>query len=250
MLQFRGVGNPFITLAEVDSTNNYAMARVSEGPVSDGTTWFALKQTAGKGQRGRPWQSAPGENILLSIVLKPLMLRPAEQFMLSASVALGVYDLVQKYAGDATKIKWSNDLYVGDKKAGGILIENVLRGNDWNYAIVGIGLNVNQVDFPPELPNPVSLGQLTGRRYDAVRLGRELCACIDERYRVLRPENFSRILTEYNSVLYHLKQERSFRMGDESFKASLQGVEKDGKLILLKEGGLLRLGFGEITFVI
>src|SRR5690242_12101775 len=124
----KGFGEPLIALPEVDSTNNYAMARIAEGPVKEGTTWFAWKQTAGKGQRGRPWQSQPGENVLLSTVLRPFRLLPSQQFMLSAAVALGVSDLVSMYAGAAVKIKWSNDVYIGDKKAGGVLIENVIRG--------------------------------------------------------------------------------------------------------------------------
>jgi BirA family biotin operon repressor/biotin-[acetyl-CoA-carboxylase] ligase len=250
MPHFSRIGEPFITLSEVDSTNNYAMARIGEMPVSEGTTWFAWKQTSGKGQRGNQWQSEPGENITLSIVLKPVMLSPGEQFMLSAAVALGTRDLVKSYTGSDIKIKWSNDIYWNDKKTGGILIENVIRGSLWHYAVVGVGLNVNQESFPSALPNPVSLRQITGRRYDVLEVSRELCQCIGRWYAALQSRNFNHILTEYTGSLYRLGQLHEYQMGKDRFKASIQGVKQDGKLLLLKGNNLLEADFGEVAFIL
>lgn len=247
---FPGIGEPFITLSEVDSSNNYAMARITEGPITEGTTWFAWSQTSGKGQRGNQWQSEPGENVMMSVVLKPVKLRPAEQFMLSASMALALLDLVREYAGSEAHIKWSNDLYIGDKKAGGILIENVIRGNTWNDAIVGIGLNVNQEAFGEDLPNPVSLRQATGVRYDVLALARELCRCIGRRYAGLSPENFNNILAEYTRSLYRLGSEQLFRAGKDFFRAKILGVDEDGKLLLLKDSREIKLDFGAAAFVV
>jgi BirA family biotin operon repressor/biotin-[acetyl-CoA-carboxylase] ligase len=246
----KGLGEPLIALPEVDSTNNYAMARIAEGPVEEGTAWLAMSQTAGRGQRGRPWRSEPGASVLISVVLKPSGLVPSEQFMLSAAVALGFSDLVKRFAGDAVKIKWSNDVYIGDKKAGGVLIENVIRGTDWTHAVVGIGLNVNQQTFPPELPNPVSLRQATGGEYDVREVARELCRCLTRRYHMLRPAAFRQILQEYTGELYGLHTRRVFRRGEETFSACIEGVQKDGRLILRTADELLSFGFGEITFMI
>lgn len=243
------IGHHIIELMTVDSTNNYAMGRVNEGAVTEGTVYCAYQQTAGKGQREKVWLTEPGMNILLSAVLQPGWLALSDQFLLSATVALGVYDFFSGYAGDLTKIKWSNDLYWGDRKAGGILIENVLRGNNWSYAIAGIGININQVGFPAPLPNPVSLRQITGRTYDVKSLATELCAHLDRRYRQLRDgSGRSGILEDYVARLYRLDETASYRMNGQTFEGVIRGVQPDGKLILEKDGRVLQVDFGEIAF--
>ena len=192
-------------LPTVDSTNNYAMAQVRAGLAKQGDAFFALDQTAGKGQRGKGWQTESGNNIILSLVLQPLWLPIVQQFRLNSAVALGCFDLFTSYAGKETKIKWPNDIYWRDRKAGGILIENIVgqgktglayevdshsqtQGNQqkintpvsalWQWSIVGIGINVNQTHFPDHLPNPVSLKQITGRQSEVITLARELCSHI------------------------------------------------------------------------
>ena len=181
------IGRAFIELESVDSTNNYAMAQVHAGSASHGTIFFAHEQRAGKCQRGKIWASAPGENIMMSVVLEPVFLPITDQFPLSAAVALSCRDLFIRYAGiEQTAIKWPNDLYWRDRKAGGILIENAFRGDRWLFAIAGIGVNINQVQFPESLQTPVSLRQITGLAFDAVNLSRELGACLEQRFGQLR----------------------------------------------------------------
>ena len=243
------IGNPFQVLASVDSTNNYAMAQVNAGPVADGSTWFAMEQTAGKGQRGKQWHSAPGENIMLTTVLQPA-LTLQQQFMLSMAVALGAYDFFSRYAGDETRIKWSNDIYWRDRKAGGILIENVLRGSVWQYAIAGIGININTSKFPEGLVNPVSLLQITGRTWNSVELARELCYCLEERYSRLHPAVFDEWLEEYKSCLYRFNEPGLYKKDGEIFQGVIRDVLPDGRLCLEKGREVLELGFGEVEFVI
>ena len=247
---FPVIGQPFIVLNTIDSTNNYAMQQVNEGSVTPGTTWFAMEQTAGKGQRGKQWLSPPGENLMMTTVLEPRLLALSHQFMLSASIALAAYDCFSKYAGEETGIKWSNDLYWRDRKAGGILIENVLRGGSWQYAIVGIGININQAQFPPHLPNPVSLRHITGKDWDAIVLAKELCACIQQRFDKLMPANFEAILEEYKSHLFRWQQPGLYKQGDQYFEAIIRDVIPDGRLVLEKNGEKMLLGFGEVEFVI
>lgn len=244
------IGQPFIVLNTIDSTNNYAMAQLNEGLVTPGTTWFAMEQTAGKGQRGKQWHSPPGENLMMTTVLEPRMLALSHQFMLSASIALAAYDLFLQYAGDETGIKWSNDLYWRDRKAGGILIENVLRGGSWQYAIVGIGININQARFPEHLPNPVSLKQITGRDWDSVALAKALCTCIQHRFEQLHPSQFEAILEEYKSKLFRWQQPGLYKQGETYFTAIIRDVQPDGRLVLEKDGEIFSVGFGEIEFVI
>lgn len=245
------MGHPFVELPAVDSTNNYAMRQVNEGEVTEGTAYFAFEQTAGKGQRGKAWYAGAGESILLSLVLQPAMLRPGDQFMLSAAIALGTLDFFSKYAGESCRIKWSNDIYWGDRKAGGMLIENVLRGNTWQYAIAGIGLNINTPDFPEHLPNPVSLRQITGRSWEVRTLALELCGCIGKRYFGLSPDEFGSVIGDYKQALYRLEVPAQYRSPERGiFTATITDVEADGKLVMQKEGERLRFDFGEVEFVI
>lgn len=239
----------FIILHEVGSTNNYAMGRLNQEKVKAGTAYFALRQTAGKGQRGKHWESAANENITMSLVLTPVHLPIERQFMLSAGIALAGYDFVKKYTGRAAAIKWSNDLYWNDKKTGGLLIENIIRGKEWSYSVAGMGININQKEFSPELPNPVSFHQITGEHYDTISLGKELRECVRLRYEKLIPQNFDLILEEYNSVLYRKEEERLYRRGNDTFYATIRRVEHNGTLVLEKGNRELKVDFGEITFL-
>ncbi len=156
---------------------------------SMGMLFLPYQQTGGKGQRGKTWQTGNGENIAISIIIEPKQLQVAEQFKLSVAVALGCYDFFSGYAGDETFIKWPNDIYWRDRKAGGVLIENVIgkdstrkRSNSvWKYAVVGIGININQTAFSNELKNVVSLKQITGKNFDVVDLAKELQAMVLKR---------------------------------------------------------------------
>lgn len=245
------IGHTFVELPEVDSTNNYAMRQVSEREVTEGTVYFALEQTAGKGQRGKAWYAEPGGSILLSIVLRPAMLRLGDQFLLSAAIALGTLDFFTKYAGEECRIKWSNDIYWSDRKAGGMLIENVLRGNDWQYAIAGIGLNINTPAFPEHLPNPVSLRQITGRSWEVKTLARDLCGCIGKRYLGLRPDKSGYLMADYKRALYRFGIPALYRSRELGmFTATITDVTADGKLVMEREGERLLFDFGEVEFII
>jgi BirA family transcriptional regulator, biotin operon repressor / biotin---[acetyl-CoA-carboxylase] ligase len=244
------IGHPFYILDEIDSTNNYAMQQVNSGQVTSGTAWFTSNQTAGKGTRGKQRLAQPGDISALTIALQPAMLPLSGQFMLSIAVALGTTDFFTSRAGDETIIKWPNDIYWRDRKAGGILIENVLRGNIWQYAIIGIGLNINQAAFPTELPNAVSLRQITGKTYQAADLAKELCTFLDKRIRQLQPANYETLLAEYTSRLFRWQQPGLYRKDGEIFEGIIRDVLPDGHLCLEKNGAVLQLGFGEVEFII
>ncbi|NLR61493.1 biotin--[acetyl-CoA-carboxylase] ligase [Chitinophaga polysaccharea] len=244
------IGHPFKVLTEVDSTNNYAMEQVNSGQVTSGTAWFTSNQTAGKGTRGKQWLAQPGDISALSIALQPAMLPLSRQFMLSITVALATCDFFASYAGDETIIKWPNDIYWRDRKAGGILIENVLRGNVWQYAIIGIGLNINQAAFSPDLPNAVSLRQITGKVREAADLARELCTFLDKRVQQLVPANYDALLREYTTRLFRWQQPALYRKDGQIFEGIIRDVLPDGHLCLEREGQILQLGFGEIEFIL
>ena len=152
------------------------MAQIKAGLAKTGSCFRADYQTHGKGQHGRVWESSKGQNILCSYILELKQLdalkkwTPTDQIGFSAAIALGIRAFFDAYTNGDTKIKRPNDIYWRDRKAGGILIENLLKGKEWTWAVIGIGININQTVFSPEAPNPVSLKQITGLDWDILSL--------------------------------------------------------------------------------
>ncbi len=140
----------FSILDSVDSTNNYAIEKIKHGFGINGKAWFANDQWGGKGQRGKTWESEPGKNIILSITSKPNPLFAENPFYFSALVAATCRNFIAGLTSTPVKIKWPNDLYINDRKAGGVLIENIYKGNSWEWAVIGIGININQIEFGSE----------------------------------------------------------------------------------------------------
>ena len=244
------IGHCFIELASVDSTNNYAMAQAHAGMASHGTLFFAYDQWAGKGQRGKTWTSQPGDNIVLSAVLDPGPLPITQLFPLSTCVALACHDLFSHYAGrEETRIKWPNDLYWRDRKAGGILIENSFKGDRWAFAIAGMGININQVAFPETARNPVSLRQITGRSFGAVQLARELGQHLDRRYEQWQAGEAVALLEEYNDHLYKRGQSVRLKKDNAVFTTEVKGVRVSGELVT-QDTLERQFSFGEVEWVI
>ena len=236
-------GAAFVELQSVDSTNNYALARVHAGLAHHGDAYFAHEQVAGKGQRGRKWASEKGSNIALSLVISPAPLAPAQQFQLSAVVALGVRDFFARYAGDDCKIKWPNDLYWHDRKAGGILIESVIQQKQpvngaglavpsWEWAVAGMGININQVSFPDAAGKPVSLRQITGKSWQPAALARELYSAVDERWQQLSKAGFQPVHAAFLEHLYKREEIVKLKKDNRVFEARVKTVTDTGRLVI------------------
>jgi len=240
------IGNSFVILKSVESTNNYAMAKVHAGLAKHGDTYFAMTQTAGKGQRGKSWESGSGENIAISCIIQPSLLLLTNQFMLSIIIALSCYDFVNQYVRTDATIKWPNDIYWRDRKAGGILIENRVRGSDWQYAVVGIGININQITFHEDLINPVSLKQITGNNYQIINMAKELCDCIQTRLELYNSHN---LLEEYNHRLYKIGEKVLIKVRDIAFETIIEGVNDKGQLIT-NHKNIALFNWGEVEWVI
>lgn len=239
------IGLPFIELSETESTNMYAMDQLQANLAAHGAAFFAHHQTAGRGQRGRIWQSEPGSQIALSVIADTSFLSLSNPFPISVAVGLAAYDLYSRYAGDETRIKWPNDIYWRDRKAGGILIENIVRGISWPWSVIGIGMNVSQRSFPASLINPVSLKQITGKDFSASALARELCAFLELRYQQLMRHEFDKMLTEYNTLLYRKDQAVKLQKGPVTFHCVIESVSPAGELLV---SGGHRFGFGEVKW--
>ncbi len=242
------LGQPFIELTTVESTNIYAMEQIQANMAVHGTSYFAHDQTAGKGQWGKSWIAEPGSHIALSVIVAGSELNLSNPFSLSMLSALAVRDFFSHYAGSETKIKWPNDLYWRDRKAGGILIENAVRGNIWQWAVIGIGINLNQEQFPASLVNPVSLKQITGKAQDPVKKAKELCNCLDNRFRQLLAGKEEKMLEEYNQQLYKQGQQVKLKKDNRIFGCTIQGVSASGSL---QVSGTLEENFehGEVTWL-
>jgi len=250
----------FIILESVESTNNYAMEQVHAGSANDGDAWFAIEQTNGKGRRGRVWMANKGENIILSIAVHTRFLRIYEQFQLSAAVSLACYDLFKSYDSIHTKVKWPNDLYWQDRKLGGILIENIVGAprapagpglpSNWDWAVTGIGLNINQTSFPPELPNPVSLKQITGKTFDTVLLAKNLCGDINDGFSQLLRNGFDEIYKLYNENIYKRGATVKLKKNSAVFQTTIKAVSETGELVTHNGVFEERFAFGEISWLL
>lgn len=220
-----------VFLDTVDSSNNYAMAAVDDGRAGHGFTVVARRQSAGRGQRGRAWFSGDrAESLLMSTVLQPAV-RLEAQWEFSAAVSVAVRGaIVSLYPGLDLHIKWPNDLIVTDKKAGGILIENSIRGGEWAWAVVGIGVNVYQPKLPPGLVNATSLRIATNREVRVEDLARRVADAL-----VTLPAEDT--LTEYNRWLYRRGEVQTFWRGGEGFEARILGVSAGGELMVEDESG-------------
>ena len=251
------LGEPLIELLSIDSTNIYATAQIKEGLALSGSCYRANFQTHGKGQMAKSWGSEAGQNLLCSYILSIKRLKEdgfipnnwnvQQQFGLSVAIALGLTDYFSKVAGFDTKIKWPNDLYWHDRKAGGILIENLIRGAEWNWAIIGIGVNINQTQFAPDVPNPVSLKQITGKDWVINEQLQSLSAALTVRVNEWLGGGFEKMLVAYNKRLYKKGSIVKFKHNNISFSGKVIGVNEQGQLIV-EHGIEQAYNFGEIVW--
>lgn len=191
---------------------------------------MALEQTAGRGQRGNSWEAAPGQNITMSLMLRPEAMRAVEQFRISQAVALAVARTVRELGVDRVTVKWPNDIYVGDMKICGILIENSLAGPMITRSVAGIGLNVNQREFTSPAPNPVSLRQLLGRDLALEPLARRIA---DTAQQLLQSDPH-RLAADYRAMLWRGTGTWPWRPADGSpiFHAPITDILPTGHIVL------------------
>lgn len=239
-----------IVLSETGSTNNYASKLITEGNTENGSLVLSLYQKKGRGQRGNSWESAPGENLLASLILFPSFLPPGKQFYLSKITSLALADWLASQIENVA-IKWPNDVYVGTKKIAGILIETSILGNRFHTAVAGIGLNLNQLRFSKELPNPVSLKMLTGKDYDAVEVAVQVRQIFLDWYQKLEAGDIAEIDEAYHKNLFRMNEWAVFQENNKRFEARILGTGEFGQLILEDHSGKQSAWmFKEIEFVI
>lgn len=232
-------------LTNTTSTNDIAR----DSAYGEADIVFAEQQTSGRGQRGNAWESRPGENLTFSIVLAPVTLDASRQFMLSIAVSLAIVDTLAVFDIEA-QVKWPNDIYVGDRKIAGILIENNVMGDKLSRSIVGIGLNVNQKKFSPDLPNPTSMALETGEQFDRGAILRKFYDKLSIRYSGLISDYHTTLLRDYHERLYLFEKPHTYTLPDGStFSGVIRSVEPTGTLIIERENGSFKgFLFKEIEF--
>jgi BirA family transcriptional regulator, biotin operon repressor / biotin---[acetyl-CoA-carboxylase] ligase len=244
------IGSKLIFVKNLPSTNTYAASMIKEEAVSEGTIIYTNYQSAGRGQGGARWESEEDMNLLISIILFPSMIIPADQFLLSMAVSLGICDFLERYTS-AISVKWPNDIYVKNDKIAGILLENSVMGELIENTIAGIGININQVRFPGDVPNPVSLANLTGKQYELNNCLSQLISDLDKRYKFLISGDFDLIRLDYVSRLYRYKQWGTFRDKKGLFSGRILDVSDTGRLkVEREEGAIIEYSFKEIDFIL
>lgn len=238
-----------VKLDIADSTNRWTSDR------SSSLEWpclvYAVEQTAGRGQRGNSWESQPGMNLTCSALFRPEGVETAAQFVISEAVALAVADLLEGY-GVKALVKWPNDIYVGDRKICGILIENSIMGREIMRSVAGIGVNINQSRFVSDAPNPVSLVQLTGEEHPVDKVAADFADILERRLAMLESpktlhEEFLRRMWRADGSLYPFLD----KTRNQQINARISAVDPDGILTLTTDSGEQRkFAFKEVEFIL
>ena len=247
------IGSEIKQLKEVDSTNSFLMDWLSREKPEEGTVVIADYQSAGRGTDGSKWESEPGRNLTFSFVLYPSFLAPEAQFYLNKIISLGLADLVGEIfpERDDISIKWPNDIYIGNAKVAGTLIQNGVKGSELDFSVIGIGLNVNQESFTGEAANPVSLKVLAHAAFDLEDILNRTLTKLDFRYNQLIQGYQKKIDNDYLSRLYRFQQLAGYIFKGKSCQAKITGVNQYGQLILEVPGEkIIECDLKEVKFEI
>lgn len=268
-------------IERTNSTNTLMKELLVRGEWPEGERWLRTDfQSAGRGQAGNSWESAPGKNLLCSVLMSYQPSAISRQpFYLNVLVSVAVHKVIRSVlcqqsglcsVSEAVSIKWPNDIYYGDKKIAGILVENAILGSEVTYSIAGIGLNVNQTTFLSSAPNPVSLKLISGKETDIDTLMQALMAQIE----ALEAMDEAQVWAYYRDHLYRrdgfwpfverevstaptmnyspsLEERDGERLERPIFLAKIEDVRTDGELELRDQDGNLRTyHFKEIRYVL
>jgi BirA family transcriptional regulator, biotin operon repressor / biotin---[acetyl-CoA-carboxylase] ligase len=242
------VGKNVVFVPECHSTNTLAAQLSQNTHVSEGTVVITRHQTAGRGQRGNTWTVEPGQNLTLSILLKPGFLAIKNQFFLNIITSLAVHDtLVEYFRAADISIKWPNDVLVHGNKICGILIENQLTGTTIQTSIAGIGLNVNQINF--ELPTATSIALQLKRQFDLQNVFELLLSNIEARYLQLKQQKYAALRGEYLNSLYRRGEMHTFESSGVTFNGEIVGIDEEGRLAVNVESEMKYFEVKQIRYL-
>ncbi len=244
------VGKVLFRYSELPSTNTCLQELAGNERPAEGTVVQTDHQTRGRGQMGQSWHSSAGKNLTFSTLFYPTFLPPHKAFLLTKLVALATRQSVAEATNETVWIKWPNDIYLHDKKIAGILLQSSLQGSRLQYAIAGIGLNVNQSMFPAGLTKASSMALLTGREYDLDTLRDQLLAHLEQWYLLARSGEHKAIDQAFLEHLYLRNQAARFRRPDGAeFTGTIQGVDAIGRLVILRDQIQESFDLKEVSFL-
>jgi len=241
------LGKDIHFLPDCHSTNDMALQALRQKEAGEGSIFITDHQTHGKGQRGNSWETKPGENLTFSLVLQPKFLDLSEQFLLNMAISNAIRRCLQEYV-PGLLVKWPNDLVVpGFGKIGGILIENLVGSSGWDYAVVGIGININQNQFAS--PKATSLSMITGNTYPLEELFKLIIVHLEQAYIALKKGKNAVLTREYLQHLHLIEEWAVFKVGEQELEGKIIGLTDSGNLLLeLPTGQQRSFGIKELTF--
>ncbi|MHA3788904.1 biotin--[acetyl-CoA-carboxylase] ligase [Flavobacterium hauense] len=238
-----------IKLSAINSTNDYLKELASIQYVENFTIVAAENQTAGRGQMGAKWDVEPGKNLTFSVLVKDLLLGINEIFSLNAAVAISVTEALESLAIPDLSIKWPNDILAGNKKIGGILIENTIKTGGEIYSIVGIGLNVNQMSFEG-LAKASSIAIITGKQHDKDIIMTVIAENIRRNVAALLNKDTALIWQKYHSKLYKKGVPMPFEKDGNKFMGIIKEVSLKGSLrVQLEDDSIAEYGLKEVQLL-
>ena len=231
----------------MDSTNRF-LIQLGSYDEEALTVAVADYQTAGKGQGTHVWESEAGKNLLFSLLVCPRWVPVRQQFLLSEAGALAIKEALDSYAGGFS-LKWPNDVYWNDRKISGTLIETSVDSRGIKRCVFGVGVNINQMQFLSDAPNPVSLAQIVGHEVDREEVLQKIIDAFLRYYELLRRADYQDVTGIYHLSLYRRKGYHWYEDADGKFEGAFVEVEDDGHLVLHDKKGVIRsYTFGEIKF--
>ena len=240
-------GKNLIYLPSCHSTNEIARQAIQNNQGPEGTIVITDHQTAGKGQRGNTWEADAGENLTFSVIYRPNFLSAADTFWLTVITSLALIQSLKSF-GINSSIKWPNDIFHGNLKLAGILIENLMDNKNINYSIIGIGLNLNQKFFKTK--GAVSLYNITGRHYDPATVLNAVATNLEQQYIMLKNGRYEVLKKLYLNYLLGLEELRAFeKENGHKIEGRIKGVDEGGRLKLEIAGNIDYFSFKEIKFL-
>ena len=239
-----------IYLRKSASTNEYASVWTSNNNPKTNICVYTYNQTDGRGQIGRFWYSGVDKNLAMTLLLTDLHIDIKEQFLLNKTISLAVYEAISAHIENAQVcIKWPNDIYIDNKKAAGILVQNQIRKGKIHQTIIGIGLNVNENAFPEDIPNPISIFESTGKKQSLFKIKNEL---LNKVLQHLNQMPFAKVEIEkrYDKQLFRKGIKSQFEIEGINTEGTILGVSNQGKLIINIEESEKHFAFRELNFII
>ena len=240
-----------VKLNAINSTNSYLKEWSLNNRGSNSLVVVANEQTKGRGQQGVKWLSEKGKNLTFSLLYAPIDLSISKQFYLNCAISLGLYEALYPIIGKSLTIKWPNDIMSDSQKLGGVLIENTVKSSIITKTIIGVGLNVNQINFPENLPHATSLKLIKEEDFDLEDLLNYILKSLEKYLKMLDNDLTNDLFRGYQKILFGREKQLKFKDENDTFSAVINGVNVKGQLLVtLKNGTVKTYNNKEVKFLL